>query len=508
MDLIDFMHGIFSGLKRRGMGKQASVIAKIAADLNVGRKLKGKMMVALEPFRAEYNDDAKFEDDAESAIYYFAQYAEPKLGDPLQKVLMLTRHKCVDMQAPEGQVAKMVDVLRKTKFDEEPVQRLETLFTDKTPGGAKFELLDKSANNLLIDGDMRVIQVSGEQGDCHMDRKTAAQKLIDIADAIDKQAAEESFFVCRECNHTASLATINAKRSKVASETDVQDVEAVTVNDVIACPACASDMRYVPTDISEKFYVEAADEPAPEQPPPPPPPPEEENKKAPAADKPPVEDSAAPATDSKEPAPEEAPAADVGDDEDIDLGYEGDEPTDEPAAEPTDEVPPEADAPAEDEGDVTPPMEEKVEPKKAPKKKKDKPDDGKPNIPKDRVPKFEFPKRAANMYDNRFRVIQYLQPEQVDEVQRNISKYPKDSFITKNPEMYYERGKEPQPKRGIALVSPRKGVGSKEEFPKRAGEKEETFPDDEVRPYTGPGEWRKGKQANDEGFMSLVAKYL
>jgi len=29
-----------------------------------------------------------------------------------------------------------------------------------------------------------------------------------------------------------------------------------------------------------------------------------------------------------------------------------------------------------------------------------------------------------------------------------------------------------------------------------------------VRPYTGPGEWRKGKQANDEGFMSLVAKYL
>jgi type IV secretory pathway VirB10-like protein len=222
-----------------------------------------------------------------------------------------------------------------------------------------------------------------------MDRKTAAQKLLDIAGAIDKQASEESFFVCHACNHTASLATINNKRVKVASESGVQDVDAVTVNDVIACPACGGDMRYIPTDSSEKYYVESADEPAeeipledpakvddkaPGAPPPPPAPPKEEE---------------APDAEPKSAPTDEMPPSE--DDEDINLDYEGDEDVEDLTA-PSEEAPSEeAPAPVEEV-----PAESEPEPKKAPKKKKDKPDDGKPNIPKDRVPKFEFPKKAGD----------------------------------------------------------------------------------------------------------------
>jgi len=216
-----------------------------------------------------------------------------------------------------------------------------------------------------------------------MDRKTAAQKLIDIANSIDKQAAEETFFVCRSCNHTASLDSINGKRAKVASDGGVQDIEAVTVNDVVACPACEGDMRYVPTEFSEKYYVEAGDgdeEPVEE------PKPEPEDTSAI-----PTEDESAAPEAPKEPSDEGAGDAIVEDDEELDLDYDEDE----NEATPIEDTPEEGGPSDEPEPEPEPEPESEPEEKKPPKKKKDKPDDGKPNIPKDRVPKFEFPKKAG-----------------------------------------------------------------------------------------------------------------
>jgi len=250
-----------------------------------------------------------------------------------------------------------------------------------------------------------------------MDRKTAAQKLLQIADAIDKEASENSFFVCHACNHTASLATINGRRSKTASEQGVKDVEAVDVNDTIACPACGGDMRYVPTEMSEKYYVEAADEPLP-------PPETDVPPEAPVEEPVDEEPKGKPKTPPKPPAeaekaeePEDIfkPVDEQGDtgleDEDIDLDYEGDEDTGEDEGEaleepevPEDvsETPPaEGEAPVEDvppaEGEAPTNMGPiELEPPKPPKKKKDRPDDGKPSIPKAMGPKFEFPKKAVD----------------------------------------------------------------------------------------------------------------
>lgn len=224
-----------------------------------------------------------------------------------------------------------------------------------------------------------------------MDRKTAAQKLLEIADAIDKEAAESSYFVCASCNHTANLATINGRRAKAATEDGVQGIEAVTVNDVIGCPACQGDMRYVPTDMSERFYVEAAEgddplavpsdaveetsAPAPEEQEPPKPPKKKDDGEEDVSG----EEIFKPVDEQKE---EEA-RPDGVDEEEIDLDYEGD-------------VDEEDEAVPGEEGEVAPAEAEEPEaPKKPKKKKKDKPDDGKPALPKDKVPKFEFPKKAS-----------------------------------------------------------------------------------------------------------------
>lgn len=262
----------------------------------------------------------------------------------------------------------------------------------------------------------------------NMDRKEAAQKLLDIANAIDRQAAEDSFFVCRSCNHTASLATINDKRVKVASEQGAKEIDAVSVNDIVACPACGSDMRYIPTEISERYYVEAMDGEDEENPPKAPPieeevtpaAPEDKAKPAPTpvpdpaippAPAAPAEEAPADAIEpTSESAPEDEPPAEGEDDEELSLDYGDDEGVEEPLSEPSSEpsskapaeempaeeqppldVAPEGEPPAEPMMGLEPP----AEPKKPPKKK-DRPDDGKPNIPKDRVPKFEFPKKAAD----------------------------------------------------------------------------------------------------------------
>ena len=42
--------------------------------------------------------------------------------------------------------------------------------------------------------------------------KLAAEKLYKLADELEKSAFENTYFVCNRCNHTASLADINAKR--------------------------------------------------------------------------------------------------------------------------------------------------------------------------------------------------------------------------------------------------------------------------------------------------------
>ena len=241
-----------------------------------------------------------------------------------------------------------------------------------------------------------------------MDRKTAAQKLLDIADAIDKEAAELSYFVCASCNHTASLSSINFKREKAASEAGLNDVEAVSVNDVIACPACAEDMNYIPTDMSERFYVEAAEGEVPEpelpnegggDPLPPPEPPTEEEPKPKKPKKPKVEEEDLAAEDIFKPVDEQKSeddglVEDSADDDEggdngaddgdgVDISYEGD----------VDEEDETAPGDGADEGEEDP-VEEK--PKKAPKKKKDKPDDGKASFPKEQAPKFEFPKKAGD----------------------------------------------------------------------------------------------------------------
>jgi len=92
------------------------------------------------------------------------------------------------------------------------------------------------------------------------DRKRTASELIKLADAIEKQAAEKTYFVCDCCNHTANLASINSIRTKVASENGIESVSPVNVNNNIACPVigCEGRMSYVATSESDKYYVEVS----------------------------------------------------------------------------------------------------------------------------------------------------------------------------------------------------------------------------------------------------------
>lgn len=100
-----------------------------------------------------------------------------------------------------------------------------------------------------------------------MDLKEQANKLIKLAEQIEKEASEYAFFICANCNHTASLKDINERRSKIASQEDPEmTVKPVTVNDTISCPVvgCEGNMTYVATDESDKYYVEAGKEDVPE----------------------------------------------------------------------------------------------------------------------------------------------------------------------------------------------------------------------------------------------------
>lgn len=93
------------------------------------------------------------------------------------------------------------------------------------------------------------------------DIKLAAQELLKVAETIEKEASEKTFFVCEKCQNKANLATINDLRNKLASEEADKigkeiEVKSVTVNNVIACSKCGGEMSYEATEESERFYVE------------------------------------------------------------------------------------------------------------------------------------------------------------------------------------------------------------------------------------------------------------
>jgi len=105
--------------------------------------------------------------------------------------------------------------------------------------------------------------------------KEAAESLMKLADTLESEAMSASYMVCNKCRHTASLSTINGRRLKAASDMSVKNVNTVTVNDKVACPACDGTMSYVATEKSSRYYVEAAEgspldmvTPQPAEPPP------------------------------------------------------------------------------------------------------------------------------------------------------------------------------------------------------------------------------------------------
>jgi hypothetical protein len=186
------------------------------------------------------------------------------------------------------------------------------------------------------------------------DMSKTASEMLRIADALEREASERTYFVCDHCNHTASLSSINGVRSKVASESGIEKVSPVSVNDRIACPVieCPGVMRYEATDESDRYYIDV------------------------------------------EAGKEEEPELDVGVEEDAEVSPEEEEPVEDSKFDPVDEqdeTKP-VDEPLEEEVvEEAPADETEEEPKKKPKKK-DKADDEKA------VPKFtEMPEDMKDL---------------------------------------------------------------------------------------------------------------
>jgi len=245
-----------------------------------------------------------------------------------------------------------------------------------------------------------------------MDKRIAAERLLEIADAIEKEAFDSTYFICDTCNHTATLATINGKRHKAASELNVQNVNVVTVNEKVACPACEGVMAYTATDESRKYWIESADDSIFDAPVPPE---DDEEKKdtekaAPKSDPDalfqPVDERKtddmldAELGDAPKSPEEEVPGAEDAAPEDKpsdDLFSDVDKSPEDKGQKPADGVP--SDSEDNKPSDEIPPVTEEevpmaVEPpKKKPKKKDD------VEFPKEDVPKFEkMPKDAAEAY--------------------------------------------------------------------------------------------------------------
>lgn len=214
--------------------------------------------------------------------------------------------------------------------------------------------------------------------------KEAADRLIRIADAIDREASDCTYFVCDECNHTANLTTINSRRKEAALRIAREDVADITINDIIGCavPGCAGSMKYATTENSAKYYVDAA----------------EEEVEAAEGEKGEVDfklteeaPDALPEEVEEEPKEEEAPKKEK-------------EPKEEA---PKEEKEPEEDMPEKDKAEeIFEPINDfqteevevmEEEPKKEKKEtKKDKPDDEEAAFPKEKTPKFEKTKEAAD----------------------------------------------------------------------------------------------------------------
>lgn len=231
------------------------------------------------------------------------------------------------------------------------------------------------------------------------DFKTAAQKLLKVAERIEKEASDSTAFVCASCNHTATLTTINEKRAKIAAEEEIDAPKLVTVNDSISCPACEGVMSYVATEDSAKFYVEEKEAAegldlgdlglgG-----------EDEGPSSDDEEKPAKEDK-----DEEDDEKEEKPAKkDKKEDDSSDVFEPVDDQAKKKKEEDQEEIMEEEDVketPVDEEEDALDTMddtEDKPKPKK--KKKKDKPDDGKANTNKEKSPKFEeMPKEAGDYF--------------------------------------------------------------------------------------------------------------
>lgn len=92
-----------------------------------------------------------------------------------------------------------------------------------------------------------------------MSLKKQAEEILAIANEIEKQAAEVTNFVCKDCNHTTTLAKINAARKTAANEVGENvTVADISVSDEISCPACQGVMAYVETEASAPYYYDDA----------------------------------------------------------------------------------------------------------------------------------------------------------------------------------------------------------------------------------------------------------
>jgi hypothetical protein len=90
-----------------------------------------------------------------------------------------------------------------------------------------------------------------------MSLKKTAEDLLQIANDIEKEAAEVTQFVCDKCNHTTTLAKINDSRKTAAQEVGENvTVSEITVNDKVTCPACDGVLSYKATDASNAYYYD------------------------------------------------------------------------------------------------------------------------------------------------------------------------------------------------------------------------------------------------------------
>lgn len=89
--------------------------------------------------------------------------------------------------------------------------------------------------------------------------REAAERLLELADKIEKAAAESTIFRCSDCGNEFTLAAINSTRARYASEYGLELNNIVTIGDTVECNSCGGDLKYASTPDSDRFYIEASD---------------------------------------------------------------------------------------------------------------------------------------------------------------------------------------------------------------------------------------------------------